>query len=110
MTKAASGLVKNWFSGQTYIGQGVAGGLAGQCRAPGQPGVYFDDVVLLGLGVQGVLDVALADDAQVADDLDGARPEHVVFSVGSEGEVTHFSDWFFTNNSVQEMKISRFPK
>ena len=30
------------------------------------------------------LDVALADDAQVADDLDGARPEHVVFSVGSD--------------------------
>lgn len=36
---------------------------------------------LLGFGVDGVLDVALADDPQVADDLDGGAPQHVVLVI-----------------------------
>lgn len=35
----------------------------------------------MGLGVEGVLDVALAHDAQVADDLDGGVAQHVVLVV-----------------------------
>lgn len=36
---------------------------------------------LLGLRVQSVLDVTLAHDAQVSDDLDGGVPQHVVLMV-----------------------------
>ena len=52
-------------------GEGVAGGLGGQGRAAREPGVDLDDAVLLRMRVEGVLDVALADDAEVPDDLDG---------------------------------------
>lgn len=36
---------------------------------------------LLRLGVEGVLDVALAHDAEVSDDFDGRVPQHVVLAV-----------------------------
>ena len=42
---------------------------------------YLDDAVLARRGVQRVLDVALANDAEVADDVDRGRPEHVVVGV-----------------------------
>ena len=49
-----------------HVGQRVAGGLTGQRRAARQPRVHLDDVVLLRERVQRVLDVALADHAEVS--------------------------------------------
>ena len=47
------------------VGERVPGGLGGQSRRPRQPRVDLDDVVLLRVGAEGVLHVALAHDAQV---------------------------------------------
>ena len=63
-------------------GQRISGGLGGQGRAAGKPGVDLDDAVVAVLGMEGVLDIAFADDAQVADGLEGDLPQHVVFGVG----------------------------
>ncbi len=62
-------------------GQRVARGLAGQGGAARQPGVDLDDAVVAVAGIEGVLDVALADDAEVADGLEGDGPEAVVLLV-----------------------------
>ena len=43
--------------------------------------VYLDDAVLAGRRVQGVLNVALAHNAEVPDNVDRGRPEHVVVGV-----------------------------
>ena len=42
---------------------------------------YLDDAVLSGRWVQCILDIALPDDAQVPDNIDGRGPEHVVVGV-----------------------------
>ena len=60
----------------------VAGRLGRKCGGTRQTCVDLDDAVLLGSGVERVLDVALADDAQVADDVDRGRAEHIVIAVG----------------------------
>mmetsp|Transcript_53358 Transcript_53358/g.126154 ORF Transcript_53358/g.126154 Transcript_53358/m.126154 type:complete len:499 (-) Transcript_53358:1442-2938(-) len=60
----------------------VAGGLGGEGRGARETRVDLDDAVVLRVLVQRVLDVALADDAQVADHLDGGSAEHVVLVVG----------------------------
>ena len=48
---------------------------------PTQP-TYLDNAVLLGRGVERVLDVALSNDTQVPDDVDGGGTKHVVVCVG----------------------------
>ena len=58
------------------------GGFGCQSRAPGEPGVDLDDAVLQRGGVEGVLDVALADNAKVTDHFNGRFTEHVVLLVG----------------------------
>ena len=45
---------------------------------------------LLGLRVEGVLDVALSHDAQMADDLDGGVPQHVVLVVVQRLARSHY--------------------
>ena len=62
-------------------GQRVARRLARQRRRAAQARVDLDDAVLLRVRVERVLDVALADYAQVPDDVDGRRAEHVVVGV-----------------------------
>ncbi len=64
------------------VGQGVAGGLGGEGGGAGETGVDLDDAVLLTLGVEGVLDVALTDDAKVADHADGGLTQLHVLAVG----------------------------
>jgi hypothetical protein len=71
------------------VGQRVAGGLAGQGRRAGQPGVHLDHGVVLRLGVQAVLDVALAHDAQVAHHLDRRRAQLVVLLVAHRLRGSH---------------------
>ena len=62
--------------------QRIARGLGSQRGGTAQPGVHLDDAVILGIGVEGVLHVALADDAHVADDADAQGAELVVLGVG----------------------------
>jgi hypothetical protein len=63
-------------------GQGITSGLGGESRGSGETGVDLDDAVLAALGVEGVLDVALSDNAKMSDDPDGSCAEHVVVLVG----------------------------
>ncbi|GKT92902.1 LOW QUALITY PROTEIN: hypothetical protein Ct61P_10752 [Colletotrichum tofieldiae] len=63
-------------------GQGVSGGLGSKGRGSRQSGVDLDNAVLPGKGVQGILDVALSDNTQVADDVDSRGTKHVVVFVG----------------------------
>ena len=49
--------------------QRITGGLGRQGRRTAQAGVDLDDAVVVGLGVEGILDVALAHNVQVADTL-----------------------------------------
>mmetsp|Transcript_12244 Transcript_12244/g.26463 ORF Transcript_12244/g.26463 Transcript_12244/m.26463 type:complete len:392 (+) Transcript_12244:464-1639(+) len=63
-------------------GERVARRLGGERRGAREARVHLDNAVVLRVGVERVLDVALADDAQVADHLDGGRAEHVVLLVG----------------------------
>ena len=53
-----------------------------QSRAPWQPCIDLDDAVLEGLWMQCILNVTLADDAEVPDHLDGRLSQHVVLLVG----------------------------
>mmetsp|Transcript_33962 Transcript_33962/g.66956 ORF Transcript_33962/g.66956 Transcript_33962/m.66956 type:complete len:788 (-) Transcript_33962:395-2758(-) len=59
----------------------VSRGLGGEGGGAGETGVHFDDAVIERFGVQRILDVALADDAEVADNIDSGLPEHVVLFV-----------------------------
>ena len=61
--------------------QRITGGFRGEGGAAGKAGVYFDDAVVLALRVEGVLDVTLAYDAEVADHGDGDAAQFVVFAV-----------------------------
>ena len=70
-------------------GDGVAGGLGGQSRGPGHPGIHLDEVVVEGLGVQGKLDVAPAFDFQLPDDFQCAVPEQVILFIGQGLAGTH---------------------
>ncbi|KAF3384345.1 hypothetical protein F1880_003105 [Penicillium rolfsii] len=89
-------------------GKRVTGSLGGQGRRTRQTGVDLDNAVLLGEGVQGVLNVTFTDNTKVANDIDSRRPQHVVIlireslgrsndnrvtSVDTEGiEVLHVAD------------------
>ena len=65
-----------------HEGQGITGRFRCQCRGTAQTGVDLDDAVVLGIGVEGELHVALADDAHVADDPYRKLAEQVVLMVG----------------------------
>jgi hypothetical protein len=64
------------------VGERVTGGLRGEGGRTGETGVDLDDAVLLRVGVERVLDVALSDDTEMTDDVDGGSTEHVVVGVG----------------------------
>lgn len=63
------------------VGQGVTGGLGGQSGRTGKTGVDLDNPVVETIRLKSVLNVALADDTQMTNDLDGGRSEHVVLLV-----------------------------
>mmetsp|Transcript_33629 Transcript_33629/g.83769 ORF Transcript_33629/g.83769 Transcript_33629/m.83769 type:complete len:577 (-) Transcript_33629:2098-3828(-) len=62
-------------------GERVARGLGGEGGRAGQARVHLDDAVVGRVGVERVLDVALAHDAQVAHHVDGGGAQHVVLRV-----------------------------
>ena len=61
---------------------GIARGLGSQGRRTGEARVDLDDTIVLALRVEGVLHVALADDADMAHDLDGERTQLVILAIG----------------------------
>ena len=63
------------------LGDGVAGGLGGQGRGAGHPGVHLNDGVLKGIRVQGKLAVAAAHDPQLRNDVQGGGAEHLILLV-----------------------------
>ena len=64
-------------------GDGKAGGLGGQGRAPGDPGVHFDHHHLTVFRVDGELDVGPTGlHPHPGDDLLGSIPHDLVFDVG----------------------------
>mmetsp|Transcript_25250 Transcript_25250/g.75010 ORF Transcript_25250/g.75010 Transcript_25250/m.75010 type:complete len:998 (+) Transcript_25250:65-3058(+) len=65
-----------------HRGERVARRLGGERGRARQARVHLDDAVVVRVRVERVLDVALADDAEVAHDLDRRRAEHVVLVVG----------------------------
>ena len=65
----------------SHEGQRIARGFRGQSRRAAEAGVDLDDAVVFGLGVVGILHVALAHDADVADDADGQLAQLVVVGV-----------------------------
>ena len=63
------------------LGNGISRSLGGQGRRAADPGVYLDQIILHGLGIQRILHIAAAFDSQRIDDADGGAPEHLVFLV-----------------------------
>lgn len=66
---------------RSSVGQGVTGSLRSQSRRTRETSVDFDDPVVKTVGLEAVLDVALANNTQVAHNLDRSRAEHVVLFV-----------------------------
>ena len=64
-----------------HEGEGIPRRFRSERRTARQPRVHFDDAVLQGGWVKSVLDVALPNDAQMPDDVNGRGAEHVVLFV-----------------------------
>ena len=56
--------------------------LGGQGRGAAEPRIDLDHPVVLAVGAESVLDVALADNAEMPDNVDGGLPQEMVFVVG----------------------------
>lgn len=54
------------------VSKRVTSGLGGKSRRSGETGVDLDNAVVQAIRLQGVLDVALSDNAKVTDNLDGS--------------------------------------
>ena len=61
--------------------QRIASSLAGQSRRTAQACVHLDDSIIFGVGIEGILNVTLTNDADVADNLDGQCTQLVVLTV-----------------------------
>ena len=59
----------------------VAGCFGCQCRGTGYTRVYFDYAVFEAFRVQGILYVAAAGDAKLADDVQGRGTQHLIFFI-----------------------------
>ena len=65
-----------------HEGQGITGGFRRECRRAAQTGVDLDDAVIHRIGVICVLHITLADDSDVADNLDGELAQIMVVIIG----------------------------
>lgn len=63
------------------VGKRITGGLRGEGRRTRQTGVDFNDPVVQTVGLESVLNIALSDDSEMADNLDGSGTKHVVLLV-----------------------------
>mmetsp|Transcript_14281 Transcript_14281/g.23195 ORF Transcript_14281/g.23195 Transcript_14281/m.23195 type:complete len:1459 (-) Transcript_14281:343-4719(-) len=66
----------------SHEGKRVTSGLGGKGRGTGKTRVNLNNSVLVRVRVEGVLNVALTNDAKVLDSLDGGVTEHLVIEVG----------------------------
>ena len=62
--------------------QRITGSFGSQCGRTGQTGVHLDDTIVVCLGIEGILDVTFAHDAQVADTFGGELLQHFHLLVG----------------------------
>ena len=66
----------------SHESQRVACGLGGQGRGAAQAGIHLYHAVVLALGVERILHVTLAHDADMSDDADGQGTQFVVVGIG----------------------------
>ena len=57
--------------------QRIACSLGGECRRTAETGIDLDDAVIIGLGIECILDIALAHDSEVTDAADGDFLKHL---------------------------------
>jgi hypothetical protein len=76
------------------VSQGVSGSLGGQSGRSRKTGVDLNDSVVKTIGLESVLNVTLANDTKMSDNLDGSASEHVVLLIaqgltgGNDNRVT----------------------
>ena len=87
LANLVEGVAQGYLGG--HEGEGIAGGLGGQCARAAQSGVDLDDAVVVGLGVEGKLYVALAHDVQMAHAADGNLLQHLHLLVGQRACGSH---------------------
>ena len=64
------------------LGNRIPRCLGGQCRGTAYTRIYFDNIVAVAVGVEGILRVAAAFDAEFADNAQGSASEHLILMVG----------------------------
>ena len=64
------------------LGNRIARCLGGQCRGTAYTRIYFDNIVAVAVGVEGILRVAATFDTELADNAQGCTSEHLILMVG----------------------------
>ena len=72
-----------------HKGQRITGRLRCQGRRTAQTGIHLDDAVVHGIGIVGVLHVALAHNADMTHNLDGQFPQEIVVFVAERLRRSH---------------------
>jgi len=85
------------------VGQRVTGSLGGQSRRTRETSVDLNNTVVEAIGLQSVLDVTLANDAQVADNLDGSGTEHMVLLIRQS--LTRSNDDTVTSVDTERVEV-----
>ena len=74
----------------SHKSQRIASSLGCQCRRTRQTGIHLNHAVVVGLGVEGILDVAFTHDVQMTDALDGELLQHLHLLVGERTGRSHY--------------------
>ena len=69
----------------------IAGGLGCKGRRAAEPGIHLNHPVVHGIGIEGILDIALPDYADMAHYLYGQFPQIMVFLVGESLRRRHYN-------------------
>jgi hypothetical protein len=85
------------------ISQRISGGFGGQSRRSRETGVDLNDTVVEAIGLESVLDVTLANNTKMTDDLDGSASEHVVLLI-TQG-LTGGNDNGVTGVNTERIKV-----
>ena len=85
------------------VSQRVSGSLGGQSRGSRETGVDLNDTVVETIGLESVLDVTLANNTKMSDNLDGSTSEHVVLLI-AQG-LTGGNDNGVTSVNTKRIKV-----